>query len=204
MTLSNLNRLGLGTNAPLYKLDVRENISANYVAQIRNTNTGSDADGLRIQLGAATPGSANNFIGFLNSTGGFRGRIHGTALGVNYATTSDKRLKTNIEDIDNALGLINKIQPRLYEYKANLGTIEYGFIAQELQPIYPQAVSGTPDSDITTNPMMVDYGRLTPILVAGIKELNEKIEILSEENKKLKKQLSKYESLEARLSALEK
>ncbi|WP_456438456.1 tail fiber domain-containing protein [Psychroserpens sp.] len=194
--------IGIGTT-PTFRLDVRENVAANYVAQIRNTNTGNDGDGLRIQIDAATPGNANNFIGFLNSAGAFRGRIDGTATGVGYNTTSDRRLKTNIESINNALTLIDKIQPRLYEYKTNLGTQEYGFIAQELQAFYPQAVSGSPGSDVTINPMMVDYGRLTPLLTAGIKELKDEVDSLKVENAALKAKLNQLESLEARLTALE-
>ena len=194
--------VGIGAT-PAYRFDTRDAAAVNYVAQIRNTNTGNDADGLRIQLGAATPGGANNFIGFLNGSGALRGRVIGTTTGVSYATTSDRRLKTNITDIDNALTLINKIQPRLYEYKANLGIQEYGFIAQELQQLYPQAVSGSSESDVAKDPMMVDYGRLTPILTAGVKELHDKVKVLELENANLKAKLDRLEAIEARLAALE-
>ncbi len=206
------DKVGIGFNAPAYKLDVRDSKSTNYVAQIYNTyaGAGADADGLRIQLASASPNINNVFVGFLNGTGAFVGRITGNGSGVNYTTTSDRRLKTNIVSIENALQLIDNIQPRKYEFKANRGVEEYGFIAQELQLVYPQAVSGSPDSDVTTNPMMVDYSRLTPILTAGIKELNNKIELqqkdittLKEENAILKQQLLQYKSLEKRLVLLE-
>ena len=73
--------------------------------------------------------------------------------------------------------------------------------------------------------MMVDYSRLTPILAAGIKELNNKVEkqqkeiegfkeehkVLidkikkqEEENKQLKQQLLKIEYMEERLIKMEK
>ncbi len=203
-------RVGIGIDNPSYTLDVRNSISS-YIAQIYNTSTSNGADGLKIRVGTASITSNNYFIGFYDgngSNGTLRGRIQGGgggpfSNGVTYSTTSDRRLKTNIYNIDNALQLINKIQPRLYEYKENLGLKEYGFIAQELQPIYPQAVSGSPHSDVTKDPMMVDYGRLTPILTAGIKELNIKIQTLEAENKNLKQQLSKLVQLENRLSALE-
>lgn len=201
--------VGIGFNNPSYALDVRDSNSA-YITQIYNTSTSSGADGLKIRLGTTSLSSSNYFIGFFdgNGTNGtIRGRIQGSSgafgTGVSYNTTSDRRLKTNIKDINNALILIDNIQPRLYEYKAHLGTQEYGFIAQELQPIYPQAVSGSPDSDVTKNPMMVDYGRLTPLLAAGIKELKEEVNTLKTENATLKAKLEKLESLESRLTALE-
>jgi len=195
--------VGIGVNLPTYKLDVRETAASDYVAQILNYSTNTTSDALKIKISAAVPNTSNNFIGFFDGSNNIRGKITGTVAGVNYATTSDRRLKTKIISIDNALSLIENIQPRKYEYKANLGTTEYGFIAQELQLIYPQAVIGSSDSNVKTDPMMVDYSRLTPILTAGIKELNDKVVLLETENKKLKQQLSKYEQLEARLSALE-
>jgi hypothetical protein len=196
--------VGIGINAPAYKLDVREANAGDYVAQIFNTSTNANADGLKIRVGnLGIPTTSTSYVAFFDGNNTVRGRIQGNGAGVTFNTTSDRRLKTNISDVENALNLINKIQPRRYEYKANLGKQEYGFIAQELQPIYPQAVTGTPDSDVETNPMMVDYSRLTPLLTAGIKELKDEIDQLKSDNEKLKAQLAKYETLEARLSALE-
>jgi hypothetical protein len=195
--------VGIGINAPAYKLDVRDTNAGDYVAQIYNTSTNANADGLKIRVGnASIPTSSTSYVAFFDGGNNVRGRIEGNGTGVTYNTTSDGRLKTNINDIDNALNLIDKIQPRRYEYKANLGIQEYGFIAQELQPLYPQAVSGTPDSDVETDPMMVDYSRLTPLLTAGIKELKEKVDHLTIENQKLKDQISKIKTLETENAAL--
>ena len=202
--------VGIGTVAS-YRLDVRDSNSGDYAAQVYNTSTNANADGLKIRVGRTTaPTSSNSYMGFFDGNNTSRGRIQGNGTGVTYNTTSDSRLKTNISDITEALTLIDKIQPRQYEYKTYLGLKEYGFIAQELQPFYAQAVTGTPDSDVEKDPMMVDYGRLTPLLTAGIKELNDKvtsqekdINILKEENLVLKQKLNKLELLEARLAAIE-
>ena len=48
----------------------------------------------------------------------------------------------------------------------------HGFIAQEMMEIVPEAVSGDPDSD---EMMSMDYGRITPIIVAALQEANNKI-----------------------------
>ncbi len=204
--------VAIGSSSASVRLDVSDSQAGDYVARINNSSTGASADGLKIRLARTTPGSSNYYIGFYSSIGTERGSISGNSGtgGVNYNTTSDRRLKTKIVSIENALDLISNIQPRNYEYKANLGTKEYGFIAQELQLVYPQAVTGSSDADVTTNPMMVDYSRLTPILTAGIKELDKKvtsqqkdIALLKEENKLLKQELLKLQELEKRLSSIE-
>ena len=84
--------------------------------------------------------------------------------------------------MNNALGMISEIQPRVYRRIANPDKLEYGFIAQELYEVFPQAVSGTPEGDVNTEPMGVDYGQLTPLLVKAIQELNERVRLLEEAN----------------------
>ena len=204
------DKVGIGTNGSPYKFDVRDTKNGDYVAQVYNMSTNTNADGLRIRLGATNPNTANYFVGFYNNTNTQRGRITGNGTGVTYNTTSDRRLKTNIVNIKDALQIINKIQPRKYEFKVNRGVEEFGFIAQELQNVYPQAVSGDPKGDVKTAPMMVDYSRLTPILTAGLKELDKKlkkqqkeIESLIMENEVLKQKLLKLKSLEERIKKLE-
>ncbi len=205
------DKVGIGTNSPAYKLDVADTQSGNYVAQVYNKSTNANADGLRIRLQATNPDTANYFIGFYDGSNTQRGRITGNGTGVTYNTSSDRRLKTHIVNIDHALEIINKMQPRKYEFKANRGVEEYGFIAQELQLVYPQAVSGDPNGDVKTDPMMVDYSRLTPILTAGIKELKKEVKILKNKNlkqeneiKELKLALSNYTQLKKRLQLIEK
>jgi hypothetical protein len=202
-------KIGIGT-VPTYQLDVEDSQSSNFIARFNNSSTGTNANGIRIRLAGTNLTTSNYFIGFYRGIGSNSGKIVGSGTGVLYQTTSDRRLKTNIISVENALDIISKIQPRKYQYKANLETKEYGFIAQELQLVYPQAVSGNPNGNVETDPMMVDYSRLTPILTAGIKELNQKVKYLIEKNKKqeqelkkLRKKLLQYSDLETRLELLE-
>jgi site-specific recombinase XerD len=51
--------------------------STNSIAQIFNTDTGSDADGLVVKLGATNPGTANNFVSFTNGSDTVMGKITG-------------------------------------------------------------------------------------------------------------------------------
>lgn len=75
--LQDSKRLGLGTNTPLYRLDVRDSQTTESVAQVFNTDQGSDADGLVVKLGTIAPGIANSFITFQNGNGDIMGKITG-------------------------------------------------------------------------------------------------------------------------------
>ncbi len=205
--ISGARNFGLGLNNPKHKLDVVNNTTSSfdYIGNFLNSNT-SGRSVLGVRFAAASPNTVYYYIQFFRNSSSPSGRITGNSsgTGVQYNTASDQRLKQNIEDINDPLNIIKAIKPRIYEYKEVPGSTEYGFIAQELQKVYPQAVSGSPDSDVTKDPMMVDYGRLTPILTAGIKELYKRFETLKQENALLQERLQKIEALEARLSTLEK
>ena len=102
---------------------------------------------------------------------------NGTAIGtitqsgttaVLYNVTSDQRLKTNIIDAPSALSIIDAIQIRSFDWKADNSHNRYGVIAQELNQLVPEAVH-TP---IAENDMMgVDYSKLVPILIKSFQEL---------------------------------
>lgn len=203
------DNLGIGmTSVPSYRLDVRGSSLSNPIANFRNNNDIQQADGIRVQLFNTLPNPSAYYVAFqrdVGSTPTLSGRISGSAAGtgVQYLTTSDRRLKTQITTLQNALDLIKEINPTQYVYKSNPKVIEIGFIAQELKKVYPQAVTGDESGNPTTNPMMVDYSRLTPLLTAGIKELKEEVDTLKQENQKLKQELANYKSLEQRLLVIE-
>lgn len=99
----------------------------------------------------------------------------------NYTPVSDERLKKNIEPVESVLDKINSLQPRKYNMKEELNTAEkhYGFIAQELEKIFPELVSVTPDDgDGITDLRMVSYTELIPILVKAVQEQQKQIEEL--------------------------
>lgn len=84
-------RFGLGTNAPLYRLDVRDSHNTGGIAQFHNTDNGSEADGIVVKVGTTTPGTSNSFITFQNGNGTVLGKITGGGLNpgetVRYNTT---------------------------------------------------------------------------------------------------------------------
>ncbi|NRD73751.1 tail fiber domain-containing protein [Shewanella sp. VB17] len=83
---------------------------------------------------------------------------------------SDKALKTNIRNIEHPMLSIKQIQGVKYEMKAS-GKTEFGFIAQDLQLVYPEMVM----TDSGSGYLMVDYRAMIPTLLEAIKALETRI-----------------------------
>ena len=64
-----------------------------------------------------------------------------------YNTTSDQRLKENIADADSASSLIDSLQVRQFNWKSDNSHQRYGFVAQELVTVAPEAVHQPIDPD---------------------------------------------------------
>ena len=89
-----------------------------------------------------------------------------------YNTTSDQRLKENIQDADSASSLIDSLQVRKFDWKADGSHQRYGFVAQELVTVAPEAVHQPED---TEKMMAVDYSKLVPMLVKEIQSLRQRL-----------------------------
>jgi hypothetical protein len=116
--------------------------------------------------------SGVRYMGFLYG-GGIIGSItqSGTTA-VLYNTTSDQRLKENIQNADSASSLIDSLQVRQYNWKSDGSHQRYGFIAQELVTVAPEAVHQPADTD---EMMAVDYSKLVPMLVKEIQSLRQRL-----------------------------
>lgn len=85
------------------------------------------------------------------NTGTYAGVFYGRVYASGGFEPSDRNLKKNIQEFHNALDIVNKLQPRTYEYKTD-GKYQfmhlptgnhYGLIAQDLEPILPNLVATT-------------------------------------------------------------
>jgi lipopolysaccharide biosynthesis protein len=103
-----------------------------------------------------------------------------TATGNITAYASDRRLKTNIKTITNALDKLMKINGVEFDWVKNIVDIgfqpqsmhETGVIAQEIQKVLPQLVHEAND-DMKT--LSVAYGNIVGVLIEAVKELTEKV-----------------------------
>jgi len=127
-------------------------------------------------MGAATSNGIITFVG----GAGTQGAINGNGSGINYVTTSDYRLKENVAPMTGALAKVAQLKPCTYTWKFD-GSNGQGFIAHELQEVFPDAVSGEKD-DVETytdedgneqtriKPQGVDTSNLVATLTAAIQE----------------------------------
>ena len=94
-----------------------------------NTNIGTSAPGIVIKIGSNTLATSNTFIRFRNGAGLTQGTVSSNgATGVNYVTTSDARLKTNIVDFDGGLDMVSRINVKKYEFIAAPGKETIGLL----------------------------------------------------------------------------
>ena len=114
----------------------------------------------------------HNHFQFISSGAGVVGSIVTTASGTTFNTSSDQRLKENITNADDAGSKIDAIQVRQYDWKVDGSHQDYGMIAQELQAVAPEAVSGDADSE---EMMGVDYSTLVPMLIKEIQSLRARV-----------------------------
>ena len=119
---------------------------SNNVAEFLNT-TADGAVGVRSTMGA----SQQDFITFKfgggpTACGGIR--RDGTTQGVELFSNSDRRIKTNILDMDNTLDKINQLSLKKFDFKDGSGS-GIGLIAQDLISIFPSKVKKDASDDGT-------------------------------------------------------
>jgi hypothetical protein len=169
-------------------------LSTGQVLIDRTTNTASG----KLEVYGDSDGSFNPLSviqGAAGSASGNVGTITTTNTATAYNTSSDYRLKENIQPMQNALGVVAQLNPVTYKWKSN-GSAGQGFIAHELQEVVPDAVTGEKDAvDAEGNPQYqgVDTSFLVATLTAAIQELKAELDTVKAQNA----------AFEARLAALE-
>jgi hypothetical protein len=122
---------------------------------------------------AGGTGGVNQLI-FRNGNGGV-GSVSTSASTTSFNTSSDERLKTNIQPAPSASDLIDAIQIRQFDWRVDNTRSRYGVIAQELELVAPEAVTkGRAEEDMWA----VDPSKLVPMLIKEIQELRVRVATL--------------------------
>jgi hypothetical protein len=124
-------------------------------------------------INAARTGTNGDVLTFLKAADTV-GSVSVTTTAATYNTSSDYRLKENAAPITGALNRVQLLNPVTYNWKSD-GSEGEGFIAHELQEVVPYAVNGEKDGEQMQG---VDYGKLSTLLTAAVKELANKVELL--------------------------
>lgn len=113
------------------------------------------------------------------------------SISENLNMLSDARLKTNIVPIHDTMSGLSCIQPVSYDWKHKKTKREIGFIAQNVQTIYPQLVQQVDStSKVDTEKILtVNYIGFIPLLTAAIQEQQKELKKLRDEIQDMKKQL---------------
>lgn len=130
----------------------------------------------------------------------FNGTTSGTYTTTGWVHSSDKRLKTNIQGISNAMGVVNNLNGVWYEWKNNPEAgRQVGFIAQDVQKVLPEVVVGVEGDLEKGETLGMAYQNIVPVLVEALKEKDREIAELIHSNKELQ---GRVERIETQLSLL--
>jgi hypothetical protein len=107
------------------------------------------------------------------NTNGLVGTIGTNGSTTSYNTSSDYRLKEDLQDFA-GLDMVSKIPVYDFKWKTDESR-SYGVMAHELQEVLPDAVTGEKDAEEMQG---VDYSKIVPLLIKSIQELKAEIDIL--------------------------
>ena len=147
--------------------------SSNYGARLNVKMSGGSNNAMIASINSSTSGTRRHIDFFDGSGTSRKGAIETNGTSTTYSTTSDRRLKDNIQPITDATEKLMTMNPVTHTWISSPDEPRvHGFIAQEMQEVVPEAISGDKDSE---EMMSMDYGRITPVLVAALQEANKKI-----------------------------
>jgi len=198
-TLSNVNASGNGDNVGIGASAGRNATSGTgntFVGALTDFPTGA-RDGSNVTLignqAQCSSTSVSNEITLGNSS------VTALRCAVTSITSlSDERDKKDITDLEYGLDFIESLQPKQFTWdnrpetmveidedgneiekeieNANKGKKDFGFIAQDVQPLDNDVLRLVYDEN--PDKLEMSYGKLVPILVKAVKELSEKVKAL--------------------------
>ena len=146
-------------------------------------------------------GAGTNYAGYFQGNVAYTGTL---------THISDAKYKKNIQDMGSTLGKVQKIKSRTFEYRDDeiknfpRGK-QYGFVAQELEEVFPELVTTeympplnageSEEEDMNASPTpykSVNYIDMIPILVEAIQEQQAQIE---NQSKQISEQQAEIEQL---------
>jgi hypothetical protein len=145
---------------------------------VGNSGVTVSAGGLLIGDGGLTV--AGDVFGVsIQSSGSISADIVSTP-GNSGCCVSDARLKYNVELVDKSLDKIRKLRGVYFYWNKTIDAVSdysdkrhVGVIAQEVQAVLPEIVN-----NVTNDYLGVDYAFLTPLLIEGIKELQNQTDVI--------------------------
>jgi len=126
-------------------------------------------------------GSDGAIVNFYKSTSAV-GSISVNGSATAYNTSSDYRLKENVDYTWDATTRLKQLKPARFNFKVDADTTVDGFLAHEAQAVVPECVTGTKDEvdgDGVAVMQGIDQSKLVPLLVKALQEQQAVIESLT-------------------------
>lgn len=182
MTMTSKEEIGIRKQLPDRTLDIRHRNSATQGGLSLQNEVTNNRWGFFTAAGA---GDLRLF--FNNASRGFFDSVTG-----GYFPISDKRLKKDVTTLDPMMDKIMKLRPTSYRFNQQAASENksLGFIAQEIQEVFPEVVKVQPIAPEEENGVIdlhaVNYSALVPVLVSGMQEQQSLIKAQQEEIAELK------------------
>jgi len=211
--------VGIGTSGPAVRLHVAGGSDASlsgggYImaGNIAGANVVIDDDEIQARYNGASANLLLNYSGpnigggmVYVGTGGIAPRYDNaqgcgalnhvwlTVLSYHFDTPSDRRLKDHIQPLHYGLQTVLALHPVSYQWKSKPdGGVNIGLIAQEVQPIVPEAVT---TEDSPEHRLSLSYNSFIPILIKAVQDQQSLIDEQRAQNADLKARLERLEKL---------
>ena len=176
-------KIGIGVSSPIYKLDVKGNVrfslcNESWKDVFFDNNNSWSAPQIYEQYSQLMLGNESYPINVVRTNWFYYKKMY---------NWSDERLKENIKPLGNTLNKLLEVEGKRYNYKRDSDSIgipdfnkmldkeTFGFIAQELEEIFPELVLAP---STTNSYYSLDYNGMIPVLVEAIKEQQGQIDSL--------------------------
>ena len=147
-------------------LDAAGNLAGLANTAVARTNLG---------LGTMSTKSAADYDAVIAAKAALSGATFtGVVTAPNFVSSSDARLKSDVETIADALSLICALRGVRFTMD---GDRQIGVVAQEVEPILPEVVRADQAGQLS-----VAYGNITGLLIEAVKELTARVAALEEDH----------------------
>jgi hypothetical protein len=155
--------------------------TGNYDSETAGRGVRIYQDGDQGQVTIRSTSTANRDAASFCNGNGRVGSIKTNGTATSFNTSSDYRLKENVDYTWDATTRLKQLKPARFNFIADDSVTVDGFIAHEVSSVVPEAISGEKDAvddDGNAVHQGIDQSKLVPLLVKTIQELEARITAL--------------------------